>query len=107
MNALKTIAVPAASKPARFFASLAIAGVATTIMLTAKAAPQAEKSLKETGDEESALKVKVEQTWKIYAPAATAAVITIFCILRSSQLSRIRSEALLTAFIIEPFVADN
>lgn len=107
MNTLKTIAIPAASKPARFFAALAVAGVATTIMLTAKATTEAEKRLKETGDEESALEVQVKDTWKIYIPAAIASAVTVFCIIRSNQLSRIRSEALLTAFIIEPYIASN
>lgn len=97
----------AASKPARMFTTLAVAGVAATILLTNRAAPQAEARIKNLEEEEFSVpvKVKAENTWKIYAPAGAAALVTIFCILRASKLSTVRSEALLTAFIIEPYVA--
>jgi Family of unknown function (DUF6353) len=105
MNKVKTVVAPAGSKPARFFAGLAVVGVAATIALTIKATRKADRRLEETGDEESALQVQVKDTWRIYIPAAGVATVTVACILRSNYLSRIRSEALLTAFIVEPYVA--
>jgi hypothetical protein len=104
MNALKTLAKPASSRPARLFTTLAVAGVATTIALTSKAAIRADRRLKDIEKEDAASDVKIVEVWDIYVPAGIAATVTICCILKASRLQRFRSEALLTAFIVEPFV---
>lgn len=110
MDAFKTLVKPASSKPAKLFSSLAVAGVATTIALTSKAAVEVDrrrKDLEEKG--ESTSDVKTLEVWvgEVYAPAAIAATLTVYFILRASRLQRFRSEALLTAFIVEPFASSE
>lgn len=107
MNTLKTLVKPASSKPAKLFTTFAVAGVATTIALTSKAAIKADRRLKDLEKEEAAGDVKALEVWEIYVPASIAAAVTVFCIVRASRLQRFRTEALLTAFIVEPFVSDN
>lgn len=104
MNTLKTLVKPASSKPAKLFTTLAVAGVATTIALTSKAAVKADRRLKELEKEEASVDSNLLEIWDIFLPASIASVITVFCILRAGRLQRFRSEALLTAFIVEPFV---
>jgi hypothetical protein len=107
MNTLKTLVKPASSKPGKIFSTLAVAGVAATIALTSKAAINADRRLKDLEKEEASADIKILEVWEIYVPASIAAVVTVYCILRASRLQRFRSEALLTAFIVEPFVAGS
>lgn len=104
MNMLKTLVKPASSKPAKIFTTLAVAGVATTIALTSKAAIKVDRRLKDIEKEDAPAETKFLEVWDICVPASIAAAGTIYCILRAGRLQRFRSEALLTAFVVEPFV---
>lgn len=101
---LKTLAKPASSKPAMRFSMLAVFGVATTIALTSRSAVEANRRINDLEKNEAKPEEKMLETWQIYIPPAIAATLTVLFILRASRLQRFRSEALLTAFIVEPFV---
>lgn len=107
MNSFKSLVTPASSKSAGLFSGLAVTGVLATVVLTSQAAVKADKRIMALEKEEAPADVKIEETWKIYVPAAIAASATVLCILKASRQSRLRSEALLSAFIFEPFIRNE
>lgn len=103
----KTLAKPASSRPSRFFTTLAVAGVGATIALTSRSAVEANRRINDLEKNDAKPEEKILETWQIYIPPAIAATLTIAFILRAAKLQRFRSEAILTAFIVEPLVSQS
>lgn len=84
-----------------------VAGVVTTVVLTAKASFRAAqilrdvetKKIEETG-ELLEPKEMLELTWKIYIPPATAAVMTIVAIIFASRIGARRAAAMTAAYAL-------
>lgn len=104
MTTFKSLVSPARSKSAGFFSGLAVTGVVVTAVMTGQAAVKADVQLSALNKDKAPTDDKVEEVWHIYIPATVAASITVLCILKASRQSRLRSEALLSAFIFEPFM---
>jgi hypothetical protein len=87
---------------------VAVAGVITTAILTAKAALRAsvkiedELLIKRTAHDEEELspRDKTELCWKLYVPAAISGVATIACVVGANQIGIRRNAALLGAYTL-------
>jgi hypothetical protein len=79
-------------------AALGITGVVATSYLTAKAA--VEVSRDEDADPHASNKEKIKRYWKIYIPPAISGLVTISCIVGSTQASGRRTAAAITAFSV-------
>lgn len=101
---IRWIAKAANNKSATTLTGAAVVGVVATAVLTARAALKAAKQLegRELTPEE-----KTQDVWKMYIPAGVSAVATVACIMRANELNRSRCTALLTAYILDPFVTRN
>lgn len=104
MTSFKALVSPARSKSAGFFSGLAVTGVLATAVMTSRAGMESERRIQAIEKQEAPVDEKVEELWHIYIPATVAASVTVLCILKASRQSRLRSEALLSAFIFEPFI---
>lgn len=80
-------------------AGLGVAGFISAIIMTAKAAPKAEKALKRM-PEGAPVKEKIKIIAPIYAPIAGMALMSTACIVGSNRIHRYRYGALLALYSI-------
>jgi Family of unknown function (DUF6353) len=82
---------------------IAIAGVVTTAVLTAKAAVKAKRSIaaKEIKEEVTLTpKEQIQETWTVFIPPAITGAATIACIVGANQIGLRRNAALAGAYAI-------
>jgi hypothetical protein len=93
---------------------IGVAGVVTTVFLTAKASFRAAqilrdvetKKIEETG-ELLEPKEMLELTWKVYIPPATAAVMTVAAIIFASRIGARRAAAMTAAYALSEKLFDE
>lgn len=82
------------------FSMVAIGGVVATGVLTGKATIKAKQELDQSVEnpDDISTKEKIERTWKIYAPAAGVAMLTISCIAGANILSYKQQASLIATY---------
>lgn len=80
-------------------AGLGIGGFITAIIMTAKAAPEAERVLNKL-PEDASLKEKIKAVAPLYAPTAGMAILSTGCIVGSNRMHRYRYASVLALYTI-------
>lgn len=81
--------------------AISVAGVVTTAVLSAKAAPTAVRYIQEAESEFTdpiTVPQKIKLTWKCYIPAASMGAATIACIISANTVSTKRNAAIMSAY---------
>lgn len=82
-------------------AGVAVTGVVTTAVLTAKATYKAVILLElEEADKDLETKEKIELTWQLYIPAMSAALTTIAAIIFATKIGTRRAAAMTAAYVL-------
>ncbi len=81
-------------------AGLAVAGTISTVILAIRATPKAIKRLEEIEGTDFPIKVKVEETWKFYMPAAISGAATVALIIGSNRVGVRRQVAMAGAYTL-------
>lgn len=102
-NILRTVRDYATTHAPAILTGLGVAGLASSIFLTAQATPKALKDIyhheAETG-EETTWQEKIQLTWRYYVPTASVAVLSAASIIGAQSLNRRRQAALMSVYAL-------